>query len=170
MPSYRSINITLISQLGIKEVPEFNPPPVSNDPFSDYPIAIDEPRATTSVYVPTYPESQFWIQYSISPPHPPQALYYFKVVINDKSVVSWGCGVEDGYEGGLEKRAFAFAAEKGGRGGVGGRDTDDMIEIRVYRAKGRRGVEPDVDCYQLPASIKAYGELKWSDYYGGNIE
>ena len=52
-----------------------------------------------TVYVPTYPSSQFWLRYSIAPPYPPKALYYFKLFLNGKCVVSWGCGEKDGYRG-----------------------------------------------------------------------
>ncbi|KAK0512918.1 hypothetical protein JMJ35_004935 [Cladonia borealis] len=62
-----------------------------NDPFSTPPPFIDRDRALISVYIPIYPTSQFWLSYEISPLNPPKLLYYFKLYINGRSIVSRGC-------------------------------------------------------------------------------
>ena len=163
MPTYRSITISLVSQFDILTIPEYAPPPTTADPFSPTPVLIDPGQSLVSVYVPTYPSSQFWLSYSISAPHPPHALFYFKLFLNDSHVVSWGCGEEDEYKGktmfglycageswlgkpGIEKRVFCFAGEGYGTGQVnGGRDRlGDVMEVRVYRAKGRKRIWPEL--------------------------
>jgi len=164
MPTYRSITTSIISQHGIFSLPEYPPPAVPNDPFSTLPTLCDQERGLVSVYIPTYPSSQFWIRYSIAPPYPPRALYYFKLFLKGNCVLSWGCGEEDGYEGrtmfglydsgdcwmgetGVERRILCF-----GRGVKLGEDTavdpDDVMEIRIYRAKGRMRIKPRVDSFQ----------------------
>ena len=135
-----------------------------NDPFSTLPTLCDQDRALVSVYIPAYPSSQFWIRYSIAPPYPPKALYYFKLFLKGTCIVSWGCGEEDGYEGrtmfglydsgdywmgeiGIERRVLCF-----GRGAKPGEnvavDPKDVMEIKIYRAKGRMRAKPQVDGFQ----------------------
>lgn len=160
MPSYRSITIGLVSQFDVLTIPEYAPPLHPNDPFFPSPTLINEEKSIVSVYIPIYPSSQFWLSYSISPPHPPNAFYYFKLFHNGVCVVSWGCGEEDGYQGktmfglfeseqswfgecGVEKRAFCFAREDGSiRRPV--HNLGDVMEVRVYRSKGRRKTEPEL--------------------------
>ena len=171
MPTYRSITISLVSQFDILTIPEFAPPSNPADPFSPTPVLIEPNQSLVSVYVPTYPSSQFWLSYSISPPHPPHALFYFKLFLNDSHVVSWGCGKEDEFKGrtmfglyrageyqqgkpGIEKRVFCFASEdSGSRKGFGSRDRlGDVMEVRVYRARGRKRTWPEL--VELKAPLK----------------
>lgn len=163
MPTYRSITISLVSQFDILTIPEYAPPSTSIDPFSQTPVLVDPNQSLVSVYVPTYPSSQFWLSYSISPPHPPHALFYFKLFLNDSHVVSWGCGEEEEFKGramfglycagesrlgksGIEKRVFCFAGEDYGNGQLrGNRDRlMDVMEVKVYRAKGRKRIWPEL--------------------------
>lgn len=102
MPTYRSLTISLISQFDILTIPEYAPPSIPPDPFTDssnIPTLVDPSTAIVSIYIPTYPCSQFWLSYSIAPPWPPGLLYYFKLFVNGTCLVSWGCGEEDGYKG-----------------------------------------------------------------------
>lgn len=163
MPTYRSITISLVSQFDILTIPEYAPPSTSTDPFSETPTLVDPGQSLVSVYVPTYPSSQFWLSYSISPPYPPHALFYFKLFLNNTHVVSWGCGAEDEYKGktmfgvycagdsrlgkvGIEKRVFCFASEEYGSGKVDGsrERLGDVMEVRVYRARGRKRIWPEL--------------------------
>lgn len=169
MPTYRSITLSLVSQFDILTIPEYAPPSTPNDPFSNAPTLIDAKHSLVSVYIPTYPASQFWLSYSISPPHPPKALYYFKLYINSNLIVSWGCGEEDGYKGKtmfgifdssvgganvkqsmIERRVLCFApdAEAGGIGQMEWNNLNEVMEIRVFRSKGRKRVEPVLQEYQ----------------------
>ena len=51
-------------------------------------------------------------------------------------------------EGGIERRAFSFAEQDGpGKGPHG-----EMMEIKVYRAKGRRKTMPELDCLEPGSS------------------
>lgn len=167
MPTYRSITLSLISQYDILTIPEYAPPKTAVDPFSNAPTLISPDNSLVSVYIPTYPSSQFWLSYSISPPHPPNLLYYFKLYINRQHVVSWGCGHDDGYKGktmfglydsghgtplspGLERRVLCFTSDL-----ENGRMPDtlsDVMEIKVFRSKGRKRVRPTVQEFTAPAS------------------
>jgi hypothetical protein len=169
MPTYRSITLSLVSQFDILTIPEYAPPATPKDPFSNAPTLIDPKHSTVSVYIPTYPASQFWLSYSISPPHPPKALYYFKLYINNNLIVSWGCGEEDGYKGKtifglfdssvgganmkqstIERRVLCFAPDAGDGGNrkFASDDLGEVMEIRVFRSKGRKRVQPDLQEYQ----------------------
>lgn len=157
MPTYRSITISLVSQFDILTIPEFAPPSTPADHFSQTPVLVDPDQSLVSVYVPTYPSSQFWLSYSISAPHPPHALFYFKLFLDDSHVVSWGCGEEDEFKGrtmlglyctsenrlsnpAIEKRVFCFASEdSSSRNRLG-----DVMEVRVYRARGRKRIWPEL--------------------------
>lgn len=155
MPTYRSITISLVSQFDIMSIPEYAPPTAPKHSTPNLPVLINPEHSLVSVYIPTYPSSQFWISYSISPPHPPRALYYFKLFLHGSCVVSWGCSEEDGYRGRtmfamfdtgeidkdqalLERRALSFGVET-----VNATDTKFM-EIKVYRSKGRKRIQPQV--------------------------
>ena len=166
MPSYRSITISLISQYDILTIPEYNPPrPSSDDPFvaSQGPKHIDITKSIVSVYVPRFPRSQFWLCYSIRPPHPPNALYYFKVYLSGKELMSWGCGENEGYKGKamwglydtgidwmgektIERRVLCFSGkDEVQHHGEASHDPEHALEIRVYRAKGRKQIVPQVE-------------------------
>ncbi|KAL8969305.1 MAG: hypothetical protein Q9183_002063 [Haloplaca sp. 2 TL-2023] len=164
MPTYRNITINLISQLGILNIPEYDPPAAAHDPFSEPQAIVD--NSLVSCYVPIYPLSQFWFQYNISAPHPPRALYFFKLFINGTCIVSWGCGEENGFKGstmyglydsgerctgepGVDMRGFGFA-----RGAASQGPSDAMLErvmeIKVYRSRCRRRIQPELEEFKTP--------------------
>ncbi|MCJ1377902.1 hypothetical protein MMC17_000998 [Xylographa soralifera] len=160
MPGYRSITLGVISQYDCLQLPEYPPRTPPEDPFTSRPTLISSTEALVSVYIPSYPGSNFWLSYSISAPHPPKALYYFKLLINGDHIASWGCGEQEGFagktmfglyrgvEGGIERRAFSFAEEDGpGKGPHG-----EMMEVKVYRATGRRKTIPEIDCLESGSS------------------
>lgn len=167
MPTYRSITISLVSQYDILTIPEYAPPETAVDPFSNAPTLISPNNSLVSVYIPTYPSSQFWLSYSVSPPHPPKLLYYFKLYVNGKPIVSWGCGHEDGYKGKtmfglydsgrlvanppkLERRVLSFGPDLGNSKMPD--SLNDFMEVKVFRSKGRRRVRPTVQEFREPAS------------------
>lgn len=170
MPTYRSITISLTSQFDILTIPEYAPPKVPNDPFAPAPSLVNPEDSLVSVYIPTYPGSRFWLSYSIAPPHPPKALYYFKLFLNGKCVVSWGCGEKDGYKGktmyglfdsglewmgetGVDVRAFCFGDGHASWQPFLHDDLSQFMEVKVYRAKGRMRIQP-----QFP-DVKEFGEV-----------
>lgn len=153
MPTCRSITTSLVSQFDLKVVPEHPPPQSHHDPSVVFPPHVNEELSVISVFIPIYPCSQFWVSYSIAPPHPPQALYYFKLFLNGACVVSWGCGRKDQYRGKtmfglyeseayghIQKRILCFGE------GCEGSD-DDVLEMKVYRCKGRKRCSPILDVY-----------------------
>ncbi|MCJ1398195.1 hypothetical protein MMC11_001392 [Xylographa trunciseda] len=156
MPEYRSITLRVISQYDCLQLPEYPPRSPPEDPFTSRPTLISSNEALVSVYIPSYPGSTFWLSYSISAPHPPKALYYFKLFLNGNHVASWGCGENEefagktmfglyrGAEGGIERRAFNFAEQDGPGNGPHG----EMMEVKVYRAKGRRKTIPEISCLE----------------------
>lgn len=162
MPAYRNITINLVSQFDILNIPEYAPPAPLDDPFSAPPALAD--KSLVSCYIPIYPLSQFWLSYSISAPHPPKALYYFKLFINGACVVSWGCGEENGFKGkttyglfdsgdrwmgepAVDVRAFTFACGASTRYAMHG-IPGQMMEVRVYRSRGRKRTRPELEDFK----------------------
>ena len=187
MPTYRSITISLVSQFDILTIPEYAPPLNPNDPFSPSPTLINTEKSLVSVYIPTYPSSQFWLSYCISPPHPPNALYYFKLFLNDSCVVSWGCGAEDGYKGktmfglfdseqswlgdhGIEKRVFCFAREHRSARRMRSDNLGDVMELKVYRSKGRQRTAPEMTQFKDTSLSDNPGSKGPHQNIGGGIK
>ena len=165
MPTYRNITIKLVSHFDILTIPEYAPPATLNDPFSIPPYLVNAEKSLVSVYVSTYPLSQFWLSYSISAPHPPKSFCYFKLFINGASIVSWGCGKEDGYKGktmfslfdsgerwmgvpGIDVRAFYFASDSETIQQTKNNALGDIMEVRVYRSKGRIRINPELESFR----------------------
>lgn len=179
MPTYRTITISLVSQFDIMTIPEYEPPKVPNDPFSEAPVLVDAAKSLVSVYIPTYPSSQFWIYYSIAPPYPPKALFYFKLFLNGSCVVSWGCGERDDYKGRtmfamsdsgqswmgqpvIERRAMCFVSPEEAASPVHASNSfEDVMELKVYRSKGRKRIQPILESLG-PASGGSNKALKRS--------
>lgn len=175
MPTYRSITISLISQFDILIIPEYAPPTTPTDPFSNAPTLVNPDHSLVSVYIPTYPSSQFWLSYSISPPHPPKLLYYFKLYLNGNPVVSWGCGEDDDYRGKtmfglfkpgrssglakgatLQRRVLCFGSDIASVDNHALHNLSDVMEIKVFRSKGRKRMRPDLQTLQsvgIPSGI-----------------
>ncbi|KAL7806082.1 hypothetical protein V8C44DRAFT_368027 [Trichoderma aethiopicum] len=187
MPCLRGIELSLIVQPDSVQLPEFPHPDASSvriasvgdvvsnlqdpdaaSPGSDSPrIQKTAPRA--SVYVPSTPGSQFFVQYSIHRPPEPACYLYFKLFINGRSIAS--CGIKPGAESGIisralfepsdrwhlqqngvllkrsgiESRSFCFAP---GPDAVAAADDGGLIEIQVFRAKSRRRSTPQLAPYR----------------------
>jgi hypothetical protein len=161
MPCLRNITVGLVSALGVQEIPELVQDVPSllggiEDPFSPTPTTanyINHDAHRVSVFVPTYPNSQFWLQYDVDPSEDTAILYYFNLFVNGACVVSWGCGEEDNFEGktmyGLfkgkdgfnERRVMTFTSERElnprMRPAV-----NDVIEVQAFRARARKRVAP----------------------------
>ena len=192
MPTYRSITISVVSQFDIKDIPEYPPPKNPKDPFSGSPTVLASERGVASVYIPTFPSSRFWLSYSIYPPYPPKAFYYFKLFLNGVCVQSWGCGEDDKYKGktmfgmfdsgevffgerAVEKRILCFASE----GLMAEKTPDklenyvddpkDVMEVRVYRSKGRKRIRPEVESYENVAAAKNSTLKRPKEEGGGGI-
>lgn len=143
--------MSMISQHGIRKLPEYEPP-IPADPFRmDGPTLRSERDSVASCYVPSFSGSQIWFDYAIENPHPPNAQYFFKLLRNGEVFTSWDCTAKHGYQGrttfGLkflgthpqtgqpivERQAFRFSTEPAGHVDP----FDDCIEVRVHRIEHR---------------------------------
>ena len=88
MVKWRGIEIAIVSQFDIRRLPEFRVPS-NNDPFESSPPPNE--TSVASCYVPIYPGSQIWFEYSIEGPHPPKASYFFKIFHNETLLTSFDC-------------------------------------------------------------------------------
>ena len=173
MPTYRSITTSLVSQFDLWDIPEYNPPAAPKDPFTTVPTLVDTDHAVISVYIPMYPASQFWLCYNISPPNPPKLLYYFKLYLNGRHIVSWGCGAENDFKGKtmfgvfdstqvhenvphsyFERRVLCFSPEAGTVQSKVPDSLNDVMEIKVFRSKGRKRIHPELREYQSSAGMR----------------
>ncbi|KAJ4360908.1 uncharacterized protein N0V89_001477 [Didymosphaeria variabile] len=175
MPIYRSISVKLHSQFDIETFPEYVPRSQDYYISRGLPVPADTPRfedeatSTCSVYIPSYPASQFWLSYAVSPPVPEDQHFLFKLYINGAHIVSWSTGKEEKWkgktmfalfetedEGGrnrVEKRVLCFAkpdpteGTENGVGGGGWFDEETCLEVRVHRALGRKRAERKIEEY-----------------------
>ncbi|KAL2418112.1 hypothetical protein ABEF95_001036 [Exophiala dermatitidis] len=177
MVKFRGIEVCVISQFDICKLPEFQyqqtnypPPSLGADPFiqvdhNQYKNKAEEGQAqgqlqalccpTASCYIPIYPGSQIWFEYTVDGPHPPGAAYLFKLIVNGKAVAAWDCTARHGFHGkmmynlvvendgtsaedggvGVRRQSLRFG---NGRGGSG--SEQDIIQVNVHRIEHRRRV------------------------------
>ena len=104
---------------------------------------------------------QIWLEYSVSPPHPPNASYFFKLLHNGRLVTSWDCTAKHGYAGkmsyalevlaghqtDLRRRAMRFGNGRTSteEAKLGMRVEDDCLEVRVCRIEKRKRIRIDKD-------------------------
>ena len=155
MVKFRGIEISIISQFDICELPEFRFHELSQDPFHDNGTTSNG-RATASCYVPIYNGCQVWFEYSIDGPHPPSAAYLFKLSINGRPVTNWDCAAKHDYHGkmmynlSLEdmdpktgeaqviRQAMHFAPEIEAEQQL--HEGSDVIEVKVHRIEYRQRI------------------------------
>jgi hypothetical protein len=143
--------VSMISQHGIRKLPEYEPP-ILADPFrADSPTLRSEMDSVASCYVPSYPGSQIWFDYSVENPHPPNAQYFFKLLRNGEVFTSWDCTARHDYRGRttyalkylgthpqtgqpvIKRQAFCFDIEPSVHVGP----FENCIEVRVHRIEHR---------------------------------
>ncbi|OAP57489.1 hypothetical protein AYL99_08227 [Fonsecaea erecta] len=161
MVKFRGIEICIISQFDICKLPEFQYRKQSriSDPFQpnfqhDDPASL--PYPTAACFVPIYPGSQIWFEYTVDGPHPPEAAWFFKLFINGQVVTSWDCTAKHGFHGKMmynlvnegldaetghavvrtEALRFGDGLEDCERGGA----HEDMIQINVHRVEHKRRI------------------------------
>lgn len=185
MPVYRGIVITLHSQFSIDIFPEFPARPQAY--YADrgitkkVPELFDEAESTCNVFVPVFPGSQFWISYTVRQPVPEDQQFFFKLYINGAHIVSWTTGKEEGWKGKtmfalyerddgtgkkrIEKRALCFTPPDGGYGRewtdvVDALDETAVLEIRVFRAHGKKRAERKVEPFDHSEYAKQVRGIK----------
>ncbi|KAF3066921.1 hypothetical protein CFAM422_009122 [Trichoderma lentiforme] len=183
MPCLRGIELSLVIQPDSVLLPEFPHPDASsvhvasvveasqkvqeNDVSSP---GLDSPRIQktapkASVYVPSAPGSQFWVQYSIHRHPEPPCYLFFKLFMNGRNITS--CGIKPGTasgtitralfepsdrwhlkqdgmllkRSGIESRSFCFSP---GPDAIAAADDGGLIEVQVFRAKSRRRSTPQL--------------------------
>ncbi|KAI0115455.1 hypothetical protein GGR51DRAFT_406845 [Nemania sp. FL0031] len=134
------------------------------------PTRLKKVNPRISVYIPSLPGEQFWLRYLIAQSPPPSKYIFFKMTMNGRHISSWGinanthstgvvvralyrpedkwgdaCGYNEAGAPGIETRYFHFmpgldnksVAEDGG-----------VIEVRVFRCKGRKRIALELDAYR----------------------
>ena len=81
MVSFKGINVSIASSKDAGRAREYNISPEIDHTYG----------LVTTCHVPLLSGTQMWIEYSIDGPHPPGALYLFKLLIGDHNVSSWVC-------------------------------------------------------------------------------
>ena len=84
MPDLRGINVHAVSHIDAGRLPEYGTAQ-----------AFDSDESSTACYIPTIPGAQLWFEYSIDGPHPPDAAYFFKMLMNAQFVTGWVCKDRD---------------------------------------------------------------------------
>ena len=164
MPTYRNITVSLISQFDVLLIPEYAPPSQSSTPSENASLApeadlIHPTLPIVTVYIPTYPSSTFWLSYCIQTSSPTLhrwpavPFYYFKLFVNGRHIVSWGCGTEDEFKG---KTMFGIFRSQDGAGALerrvlafGEEEDEGIVELKVYRARARGRVRIEEDTVPL---------------------
>ncbi|ESZ93274.1 hypothetical protein SBOR_6312 [Sclerotinia borealis F-4128] len=123
-----------------------------------------------SVYIPSASGSRFFVRYNIGDAADQCPWFYFKLYMNGRHITSWGTNSKtrpsgqvmralfepdatwDYKEGkttyknpGTEYRPFFFSQEKEDRGAA---DDGGLIEIKVFRARGRKRRNPRLEQYK----------------------
>jgi len=79
----RGISIHAVSQIEARRLLEYG---------TAQAFGIVEPVA--ACYIATIPGAQIWFEYSIDGPHPPNAMYLFKLLLNGQNITTWVRTVE----------------------------------------------------------------------------
>lgn len=182
MPCLRGIELSLIIQPDSLSLPEFPHPDASSvrvvslgettqtEENEASPRGLDSARIQksaprASVYIPSTPGSQFWVQYHIHRSPEPSCYLLFKLFMNGRHITS--CGIkpdtisgtisralyepsdrwhlrQDGTllkRSGIESRSFCFSP---GPDALAAADDGGVIEVQVFRAKSRRRYTPQL--------------------------
>ncbi|CAN8095540.1 unnamed protein product [Discula destructiva] len=139
----------------------------------DNPDAVEhDPNASSriSVYVPSLPGSQFWIKYVVECAPSSSSHLFFKLYMNGRHITSWGINTRTKSKGHVEKALYApcdrWDQEDNGvvfkPEGIEARyfyfvsdqqqpsiaDDGGLIEVHVFRAKGRKRRAAKLDQYR----------------------
>ena len=179
MPSLRGVTVSLISQQDLLTIPEYSVPPSEHldtpkpSPSSFHFPSIHPSTPTTTVLVPTYPADRLWLSYAVPGPPTPAAHYFFRLLLDGRPLVAWGCGHDHQHKGKLAfaivrdhvdnnsliRKALCFAAEPRD-GDAAGRG----LEVHVHRVRARRryhvyGAPTELDAGALDGEVGEEGPL-----------
>ncbi|KAF9690950.1 hypothetical protein EKO04_011239 [Ascochyta lentis] len=125
--------------------------------INSVPPLTNKENSTHTVYIPSLPGSRFWLSYAVAPPVPAEWYFLFKLYVDGVGVINWCTGQEEGWRGKVMFGLFAGADGGwqrdvlvfGGRteGEEEGRRGEGELEIRVFRASGRRRLKRDVSTF-----------------------
>ncbi|KAF3770692.1 hypothetical protein M406DRAFT_240032, partial [Cryphonectria parasitica EP155] len=194
MPLLQGIEVTIVTQSELGQLPEYphpdgssfqsrrlrdnKPDDQSNSCDGDFQNRVaDDPAhasgtdSTVSVYVPSLPGAQFWINYVVKTPPSPPGHLFFKLYMNGRHITSWGINPsikshgraekalyepsdrwdqeEDGVvfkQEGIEARYFYFT---GNQQELSAADNGGLIEVQAFRAKGRKRRAAKLDQYRV---------------------
>ena len=171
MPAIEDIYIELQCQQTVGtggSIEEFAPRrPYADDPEGQFmPKLYDRNTRTCSVFIPVFPQAQFFLNYHINAPVDEELFYVFKLFVGGEEFVTWNCGQEHAYSGktqfglfdtsldelgggkGLTKRAFQFNGECRILGDYTmDKDENRLVEVKVYRANKKLRVPRESERY-----------------------
>ncbi|KAI0157344.1 hypothetical protein GGR57DRAFT_500964 [Xylariaceae sp. FL1272] len=142
--------------------------PTTSEPYDPTLQKKENPRV--SVYISSLPGEQFWLRYVIAQSPAPSKCIFFKMIMNGRHITSWGIdttartagnvmralyepgggpsGMSDSdgptYPG-IETRYFHFTT---GLGHLSAAEDGGLIEVQVFRSKGRKRVAPMLGTYR----------------------
>ncbi|KXJ92791.1 hypothetical protein Micbo1qcDRAFT_173947 [Microdochium bolleyi] len=136
----------------------------------DSSLSFKKSHARVSVYVSSTPENEFRLRYAIDNSPAPAKIIFFKLLMNGRHIVSWGIDTTQRNEGTvaralyhpstkqdnkrasreqpttrIESRYFHFAPEREPKSAA---EDGGLIEVRVFRCKGRQRVAAALDHYR----------------------
>jgi hypothetical protein len=168
MPAIEDVYIELQCQQNVSTgapIEEFAPrPPRADDPENQFmPKLYNANTRTCSVFIPIFPQAQFFLNYHVEPPMDESQFYVFKLFVNGEEFVTWSCGPEHAFCGktqfglfdtskgdgkGLRKRAMYFGAECRIIGDLTvDKDEHRLLEVRVYRGDKKMRAPRDSELY-----------------------
>ncbi|KAI2643263.1 hypothetical protein GGS21DRAFT_536750 [Xylaria nigripes] len=134
------------------------------------PTRLKKVNPRISVYIPSLPGEQFWLRYLIKQSPPPSRCIFFKMTMNGRHISSWGIntntcstgvvvralyqpsnrwGDESGHNEadypGIETRYFHFMPGPGEKSAA---EDGGVIEVQVFRCKGRKRIALELDSYR----------------------
>ncbi|KAI1172298.1 hypothetical protein F4777DRAFT_601719 [Nemania sp. FL0916] len=134
------------------------------------PTRLKKVNPRISVYIPSLPGEQFWLRYHITQSPPPSRCIFFKMTMNGRHISSWGintsthstgvvvralyrpearwgdaCGYNESRYPGIETRYFHFMP---GLDEKSVADDGGIIEVQVFRCKGRKRIALELDAYR----------------------
>ncbi|KAI1262175.1 hypothetical protein F5Y18DRAFT_162584 [Xylariaceae sp. FL1019] len=142
--------------------------PTTSEPYDPTLEKKENPRV--SVYISSLPGEQFWLRYVIAQSPAPSKCIFFKMIMNGRHITSWGIDTTCRTAGnvmralyepgggpggmsdpdgstypGIETRYFHFTA---GLGHLSAAEDGGLIEVQVFRSKGRKRVAPMLGTYR----------------------